>query len=252
MLRQRHSSEGSDLGLAIAPSPPVPRALKMVPEFGGGDPVEECMKHILSLCLAVLLAAFVWPALAADTMADAQLAISELKDDAKFFGVTPEGHIYHKESGLICSTKIGQSDRVKLVVVEAGKANDVRCDYLMRGFGRFTIQVTKLPPGMPSTSLMSIVTQSATDGLKDVKPISRPVPESLKDPTSGQEYLPLTQAFTYTYHMQITQMKVWLGDVNGWAVKSIASYENVANSPGEGWGRSLWIGAAGNLQRKTQ
>ena len=213
------------------------------------------MKHLLTLLLATVVAALVTPALAAaaaDSTADAQLAISELKDDAAFFAVTPEGHILHKESGLICSTKIGSSDRVKLVVVEAGKANDVRCEYLMRNFGRFTIEVTKLPPGLTARTLMPVVTQSAISELKDVKPASPVEPETVTDPTTGQTYQPLTQSYTFTYNSQISWTRIWLGDINGWAVKSIASYQHVANSPGEGWGRSLWIGSASSVQRKTQ
>jgi hypothetical protein len=206
--------------------------------------------NLLSLCLALLLPAAVTPALA--DSAEAQLAISELKDDAKFFGVTPEGHIYHHESGLICSTRIGESDRVKLSVVEPGKPTDVRCDYLMRNFGRFTVEVTKMPPGLSARSMMSVITQSLVAELKDPKPQGPAESETVKDPITGTTYEPLTQSYTYTHLMRINLARIWLDDVNGWAVKSIAGYQHVANSPGEGWGRSLWIGSASSVARKTQ
>jgi hypothetical protein len=208
------------------------------------------MKYLLSLCLVALLPVASQPALADAT--DAQLAIAELKDDGQFFAVTSEGHIYHKESGLVCSTKIGQSDRVKLVVVEPGRATDVRCDYLMRNFGRFTIEVTKMPPGLSARSMMSVIVQSAISELKDPKPSAAPEAETVTDPSSGRTYQPLTQSYTSTYNAQINLTRIWLDDVNGWAVKSIANYQHVANSPGEGWGRSLWIASASSVQRKSQ
>jgi hypothetical protein len=208
------------------------------------------MKYLLSLCVVALLPLAAAPALA--DAADAQMAINELEDDAQFFAVTPEGHILHKESGLVCSTKIGESDRVKLVVVEEGKATDVRCDYLMRNFGRFTVEVTKMPPGLSARSMMSVITQSAISELKDAKQQGVPEAETVTDPTTSKTYQPLTQSYTYTYNMQINLVRVWLDDVNGWAVKSIAHYQFVANSPGEGWGRSLWIASASSVERKPQ
>lgn len=207
------------------------------------------MRYFLSACLAAAALALASPASA--TTADAQAAIAALKDNAQFFAATSDGKILHKQSGLVCATKIGDSDRVRIVVVDSGKARDVRCEYKIRGLGIFTAQVTKLPPGLTGEMLMPVAVQSAVADLKDPKPLTGIVKDQLSDPKSGAKFEPSSVSYTNTFNMQVYLMRIWLDDINGWGVKVFASYMNLGNSPGEGWGRSLWIASASSVQRQA-
>lgn len=210
------------------------------------------MRYFLSACLTAASLALTFATPSSATTAEAQEAIAQVKDGAKYFSVTSDGKVLHNQSGLVCATKIGDSDRVRILVVDAGKARDVRCEYKIRGLGLFTAQVTKLPPGMTGEMLMPVAVQSAVADLKDPKPLTGIVKDELSDPKSGAKFEPSSVSYTNTFNMQVYLMRIWLDDINGWGVKVFASYMNVGNSPGEGWGRSLWIASASSVQRKAQ
>jgi hypothetical protein len=185
----------------------------------------------------------------AQSSSDAQHAIAELDKGSKFFEMTQDGRIVHRQSGLICGSEIGDSGRVSLSVIDPETGHDVRCDYFVQGLGKLTVTVTKLPPDLTVNTLMRIVMQSSADSLIDARRVAGPETEVIKNPATGDSFAPLTVTYASNWAGSDYLTKVWLANVNGWAVKAYASYIDKPKSPAEGWGKALWMSAAESVNR---
>ena len=173
-------------------------------------------------------------------------AIRDLDRGSSFFDA-PDGHVVHKKSGMMCATKIGDSRPVELSVIDPRDGQDVRCDYVIPNRGKLTFAATRLPPGISTAQLLSVVMQSTADALVSPRRVAGPKPEIIGGTTSGNTYVPMTTTYVSQWNGEQYRTKVWLGDVNGWAVKAFASFADRPGSAVESWGRTLWTDAADSI-----
>ncbi|NWH07187.1 MAG: hypothetical protein HXY22_00795 [Alphaproteobacteria bacterium] len=197
-----------------------------------------------AIALAALLALAV-PSRAAESQAEieagfARTVLSKTEGGWTWFDIGNHGDLVHKPSGLACRQNLSDSERVVIKVLDPKEGQDFYCEYVFQQLGRFTVFATKMPAGMTQDDLFPLVQLSLREELPDPKPAPSPQAIAVTDDSLGLAVTPLTAAYQTTFQGRYFYSGVWLGVVDGWAIKVHASYITPEQARGEKLAQELF------------